>query len=89
MKERFRRWHRICVVLVYVRARQQPSKYNRRETGNAPDEDVNDTGGHTGLLDKLGHVEGGEWSELGWLHDNCATSSESRSNFPREHVDGL
>lgn len=53
------------------------------------DNDVDDTGGDTGLLDELRHVHGGEGSQLGRLHDDGTTSSECGSDLPGEHVERL
>jgi hypothetical protein len=53
------------------------------------DNDVDDTGGDTSLLDELGHVHGGEGGQLGRLHDDGTSGSECGSDLPGEHVEGL
>jgi hypothetical protein len=53
------------------------------------DNDVDDTGGDTSLLDELGHVQGCEGGQLGRLHDDGTSGSECGSDLPGEHVKGL
>lgn len=53
------------------------------------DNDVDDTSGDTSLLDELGHVHGGEGSQLGRLHDDGTSGGKSGSDLPGEHVEGL
>jgi hypothetical protein len=57
--------------------------------GSVADDDVDDAGGDAGLLEQLGHVQGGERGELGRLDHDAAAGGEGRRDLPREHVQGL
>ncbi len=47
--------------------------------------DVDDTGGQSGLLTKFSEGERGQRSEFRGLQHDCVSGGESRSNLPRRH----
>ena len=55
------------------------------DTAVAVDE-VEDTSGEAGLVNELGHEEGGEGGELGGLEDDRAAGRECGADLPRHHL---
>ena len=56
--------------------------------GAVPGKKVNNTFGETSFHDEFSDAEGGQRGLLSWLHDNCATGGEGRSEFPGHHEGG-
>lgn len=51
-------------------------------------DNVDDTRGEAGLVDKGTHTDGGQRGKFGRLDDNGVAGSESRAEFPCKHEQG-